>query len=185
MNSYLLRVWGLWDRIYYYSSRLQYVEKGENLFRVVLMPYWDRTPLYTRSGTMISKGDLVVKLHIHNYKLAKILFERKGAHALGLILLREIRRSLPGLVRFIDHHPNREQIKGIVGTTFLYRGAENLGFTVYSPPLTLKMRIKNWYLRWMMRMVHPQGKDRLDRQAEPLMVRRVFMSKAELYRYYA
>lgn len=184
MNSLILRLWGLWDPIYYHFSRLQYVDQRNNLFRIALIPYWDSTPLYTRMGEVINKGDLVIKIHIHNYRLAQMIHQRNDSHALGLLLLREIRRSLPGLAHFILTSPFREKIKGLVGTTFLYRGSENLGFTVTAPPLTLKMRIKNIYLRWMLTMIHPDGRGRTAHDPSAFMVKRVFMSAEELVRRY-
>lgn len=185
MNSFILRLWGLWDPIYYYFSRLQYVDRRNNLFRVVLLPYWDEIPLYTRSGDKIEKGDLIIKIHIHNYKLAKMIYGRKNANTLGLILLREIRSSLPGLARFILASPFQEKIKGLVGTTFLYRGAENLGFTIVEPPQTLRMKIKNIYLRWMLWIIHPEGRGRFQHVDSRLTVKRVFMTKDELLQKYA
>lgn len=183
VNASLLYAWRLWDQIYYYSSRLQYVNKNHNVFRVVLLPYWG-PELKSNQGMKIEKGDLIVKLHLHNCRLAEIIHHNKNAKALGILLLREVRNSLPGLASFIARHPKSEQIRGVVGTTFLHRGVESLGFSKSPPTMTMTYKIKNYYLRWMLRLMHPDGKERLGRQSEKLTISRVFMTKEELFERY-
>lgn len=180
MNIALLQLWRIWDHIYYHSTRLQYIDKNNNLFRIVLLPYWGNR-LVTKSGHEINKNDLVIKLHIHNFRLAEMIYEKKGAKALGILLLREVRNSMPGLAQFVANHPMADRIKGIVGTTFLHRGVEKLGFTTSEPINTGIYRLKSLYLKWMMRLMHPDGKKRLESSAqEKLVIKRVFISKEEL-----
>jgi len=182
MNRSLLNLWRVWDMIYYSFSRLQYVKKNENLFRIVLLPYWG-SELKTKNGHTIVKDDLVIKLHIHNLRLAEIIHQKKDAKALGLLLLREIRKSLPGLAQFVANHPRADEIRGVVGTTFLHRGAENLGFSTMEP-LSSIYKAKTYYLKWMLRIMHPDGKARLNKENDNLTIKRVFISKEELFDLY-
>ncbi len=179
MNISLLHLWRVWDIIYYHSTRLQYVDKKHNLFRIVLLPFWGEQ-LVTKHGSTINKNDLVLKLHIHNFRLAEMIYRKKESKALGIILLREVRNSMPGLARFVAYHPHADQIKGVVGTTFLHRGVEHLGFSTSKPIESKIYKVKKIYLKWMLRLMHPDGKDRLYKQKEKLTIKRVFISKREL-----
>ncbi|MGZ0050273.1 YkoP family protein [Brevibacillus gelatini] len=39
MNTSLLMLWRYWDEIYQRCTRLTYIEKGKNIFRVVPLRY--------------------------------------------------------------------------------------------------------------------------------------------------
>lgn len=183
MNGGLLAAWRWWDAVYQRCTRLQYVEKGENLFRVVLLKYHG-DPLTTRDGVRIEPGDWILKLHLHNLMLAETLRKAPPGAQLGIRVLREIRRSLPGLARYVASHPRRSEIKGLMGTTFLYRGAESLGFDVCDVPPTLYFRYKNYYLKGLLWLMHPEGYKRLAEKKNYLITRRVYMSTDELLRRY-
>lgn len=183
MNTPLLTLWRLWDTVYYHSSRLQYIDKNYNLFRTVLMPYWG-APLCTKSGQWIHKNDIVLKLHIHNFRLAELIYNKKDVKAPGILLLREVRKSMPGLARFVAGHPAYDNIVGVVGTSFLHRGVEQLGFSISDPIESSIYRIKRMYLKWMLRLMHPEGKQRLQTNSEMLTIKRIFISKKELLERY-
>lgn len=182
MNVAFLNLWRVWDTIYYHSTRLQYIEKNHNLFRIVLLPFWGER-LVTNNGASINKNDLVLKLHIHNFRLAEIMYKKKDTKALGIMLLREVRKSMPGLARYVAQHPKSELITGVVGTTFLHRGVENLGFSTSTVDSKI-YKIKCIYLKWMLRLMHPDGKDRVVQRSNNLTVKRVFISRHELLEKY-
>lgn len=179
MNISLLNLWRVWDVIYYHTTRLQYIDKKTNLFRIVWKPFWGDT-LVTKNGSVINKNDIVLKLHIHNFRLAEIIYKKRDTKALGILLLREVRNSMPGLARYVAHHPNSDQISGVVGTTFLHRGVEKLGFSTTNPIESKVYQIKSMYLKWMLWFMHPDGKSRLGDQKDKLTIKRVYISKQEL-----
>ncbi len=183
MNTTLLNLWRIWDIVYYHSSRLQYIDKHKNLFRIVFLPYWGER-LETSSGDIIKKNDLVLKLHIHNFRLAELIYSKRDVKALGIVLLREVRRSMPGLARYVASHPQSEQIVGVVGTSFLHRGVEHLGFTSSDPIDSSIYKIKRMYLKWMLQLMHPEGKKRVITANENLIIKRIFISRKELLEQY-
>lgn len=183
MNTTLLNLWRLWDIVYYHSSRLQYVDKKNNLFRIVFLPYWGEQ-LVTKNGDVISKNDLVLKLHLHNYRLAELIYKKKGVKALGIVLLREVRQSMPGLAHYVAAHPHSDRIVGVVGTSFLHRGVEHLGFTCSDPIDSTIYRIKKIYLKWMLQFMHPEGKKRITAAKDNLLIKRIFISRRELLEQY-
>jgi len=178
MNLPILSLWGVWDTIYQRCTRLQYVEKGKNIFRFVLLRYRGE-PLISKNATVISSGDLIIKLHIHNYFFATQCYGIKNDARVALILRKHIVSSLPDLARLVAEHPRAEEIKGIVGTTMIDKGVEYLGFSVSDVPCSLFFRCKRWYLLFMRKIIHPDG-GKLRRDEHDMRLKRVFMSKDEL-----
>lgn len=179
MNTGLLMLWGYWDSIYQRCTRLRYVEKGNNIFRIVLLRYRGE-PLITSDQRIINHGDLIVKLHIHNYYFATLCKGIKDDLRLALLLRRHIMLSLPKLAVYLERLERREEIKGIVGTTMLHKGVEPLGFSISDVPMTWFFRYKRWYLRLMLRIIHPEGKRRVQSWKQEMPLKRVYMSKDQL-----
>ncbi|MBG9944558.1 hypothetical protein ABE237_00065 [Brevibacillus formosus] len=184
MNTSLLMLWGYWDEIYQRCTRLTYIEKGKNIFRVVVLRYRGE-PLVTTDNCIIHEGDLILKLHIHNYYFATLCKEVKDELRVALLLRRHILQSLPQLATFLNSMENKDQIKGIVGTTMLHKGVKPLGFSISDVPMSWFFRYKRWYLRLMLRFVHPNGKQRLQSWNHEMPLKRVYMSKELLLNRYA
>lgn len=179
MNSSLLMLWGVWDNVYQRCTRLRYIEKGANIFRVVLLRYRGET-LVTTDNQRITNGDLIVKIHIHNYYFATLCKGVKDDLKLALLLRRHILQSLPKLAQYVETMENKENIKGIVGTTMLHKGVQPLGFSISDVPMNGFFRYKRWYLRLLLRIVHPDGKKRVQTWNREMPLKRVYMSKEAL-----
>ncbi|MDA5109419.1 MULTISPECIES: YkoP family protein [Brevibacillus] len=183
MNTGILMLWGVWDTIYQRCTRLRYIDKGNNIFRIVLLRYRGE-PLVTSDQRVICHGDLILKLHIHNYYFATLCKGVKDDLRVTLLLRHHIMRSLPQLAAYLDGHEERDRIKGVVGTTMLHKGVKPLGFSISDVPMTWFFRYKRWYLRLMVRLIHPDGKRRIERWDREMPLKRVYMSKEELLRRY-
>ncbi|QRG66095.1 YkoP family protein [Brevibacillus choshinensis] len=183
MNSSLLVLWGLWDDVYQRCTRLKYIEKGANIFRVVPLRYRGET-LVTSDNQTIFNGDLIVKIHIHNYYFATLCKGVKDDLRVALLLRRQIMVSLPKLAAYLESMPERERIKGIVGTTMLHKGVQPLGFSISDVPMNWFFRYKRWYLRLLLRIVHPDGKKRVQTWNHEMPLKRVYMSKEALLKRY-
>lgn len=184
MHGAILTAWRLWDIIYYHCTRLVYVDKpNDNIFRVVTKRYWGNT-LRAGSQDVISAGDYYVKLHIHNYQLARRLKGLEGEMRLGLSALKAVRNSLPALARYVAEHPERDNIRGIVGTTILYRGAVPLGFHIQDIESPVFCWFKTAFFKLILFICHPNGLRRVRYKTEKLVAKRVFMSKEELLERY-
>src|SRR5699024_3423681 len=71
MKSYLLRLWNIINPLYFKCSRLCYVPKNEptkTVLRVRLTRYQGRSAIL-RDGTTVQKGDMLLKIHLHNVRL--------------------------------------------------------------------------------------------------------------------
>ncbi|GGE23221.1 hypothetical protein GCM10011571_26640 [Marinithermofilum abyssi] len=190
MSTGLLTAWGIWDRIYYRLSRLQYVDKQSgNLFRVVVKRY-SGEPLPGIEGVLLKKGDLYAKLHLHNYRIARILEEtvRKDPQSSetkwALIILNLVRQSVPALADYVARHPRVGEIQALVGTTFLHRGAERFGFQLADLPDSWYARFKTQFFKVIVYCCHPKGWQRLRLQGHHLTPKRVYISKEQLLQRY-
>lgn len=183
MNSSLLTLWGLWDDVYQRCTRLKYIEKGANIFRVVLLRYRGET-LVTDDQQVIRNGDLILKIHIHNYYFATLCKGVKDELRLALLLRRHIMQSLPKLASYLESMAQKEEVKGIVGTTMLHKGVQPLGFSISDVPMNWFFRYKRWYLRLLLRIIHPDGKRRVQTWDTEMPLKRVYMSKDMLLQRY-
>ncbi|MFD1038861.1 hypothetical protein ACFQ3N_10740 [Virgibacillus byunsanensis] len=142
MKSYLLGVWNAIDPVYYNLTRLHYVpdtEQRNTLFRVRLTTYRGVSVVLS-DGTLIKKGDLLIKIHLHNVRMINELQSTTSEVKKAVFIYHMVKRSLPRLANYVESNYGNKNIKGIIGITTLYRGASRLGFEVFP--------IKNRYYRF-------------------------------------
>jgi hypothetical protein len=132
MRSYLLSFWNLFDPLYFFLSRLEYLDRTSSIFRVRLTKYKGKDILLS-DGTLIKKNDKLVKIHLHNVKLLKDLTSVKCSVRRGRIIFRNVHMSMPLISEYIFNHKDRNEIKGVIGITMLHKGVEKLGFEAFRP----------------------------------------------------
>lgn len=146
----LLFIWRLLDPIYYAFTRLNYIEdqqKKRQIFRVRLTKYKGKEVVLA-DGTVISKNDMLVKIHLHNIRLLKEMIDIKSDLKKARVIYQHVEHSLPCLADYIRKHPHYTEIKGIIGITLLAKGVHRLGFESVS--------ISNkWYERFKMLIAWP------------------------------
>lgn len=183
MKSGTLVIWGMWDALYQRCTRLRYVEKGRNIFRIVLLRYRGET-LTTSDNREIRAGDLILRLHIHNYRFACECDGIENDIKMVLLLRRMVAHSLPQLASYLAALPQSHEIKGIVGTTMLNKGVEQLGFSISDVPMNWFFAYKRWYLKYLLLIIHRNGWERMKNFDQRTTLSRVYMSKEELLRRY-
>ncbi|WP_202078640.1 YkoP family protein [Caldalkalibacillus salinus] len=184
MKTALMVLWALWDWLYFQCNRMQYVSKGDNLFRVVRKTY--RGPeLKTKSGKCIKPGDEIIKIHIYNYGLAKEVLNHRSSFSLAIYLKNRMLQSLEGLTDYVTELPDQHKIVGIIGTSMLNRGAERLGFTTHEVDINFHFWIKGFLYKLIYMMVHPAGHQYLVAHGKRLKSKHLVMSLEELMERYA
>lgn len=131
----ILWVWKLFDPIFYYFSRLHYINDMNNnpsVFRVRLTKYKGKNFILA-DGTRIRKNDLLLKIHLHNVRLLTELIKIKNDIKRARLMYKLVRTSMPLLTSYLKNHPDEDKIKGIIGITTLNRGVQSLGFECYTP----------------------------------------------------
>jgi hypothetical protein len=156
--SPLIHTWSLFDKIYYHTTRLQFVNRSEsNIFRVRLLRYRGKS-IRLQDGVTIQHGDLLLKIHLHNCQLMREMQAIDHDVKRALYVYQRVQSSLPGLAAYLAQHPEIEQIKGIIGITVLTRGVKPLGFDVIDIDNWFYRKIKELYLIPMFVICHPKGK---------------------------
>lgn len=132
VKPWLISLWNIIDPLYYSCTRLTYVKNDyrPNIFRVRLMRYKGRQ-VRLADGTVLHRGDLLLKIHLHNVMLLKELSAFESDVKKARAVYRLVEQSLPGLAHFVLNHEKYGQLKGIMGITMLNRGAGPLGFVKY------------------------------------------------------
>ncbi|MBM7691173.1 hypothetical protein JOC77_000578 [Peribacillus deserti] len=132
MRGYFLTIWNILDPIYYRFTRLSYLldcHSSDNIFRVRLTRYKGKEVTLS-DGTVIKKNDRLVKIHLHNVRLLTDLRHINTDIVKARIIYQSVKRSLPGIERYISNHKDSQDIKGIIGITSLNRACSRLGFDV-------------------------------------------------------
>lgn len=132
VKQYLLRIWVIIDPLYYFFTRLKFVfdhNKQYTVFRVRLTRYKGRTIQLT-DGTVIKKNDVLLKIHLHNVKLLYELMSIKSDKQRALHVFKQIKVALPILALYVEEAYCDKPIKGIIGISTLYKGANRLGFEI-------------------------------------------------------
>ncbi|AQS58266.1 polysaccharide deacetylase family protein [Desulforamulus ferrireducens] len=179
----LQNLWQIWELCFERLAGLKPLAEGENqLFRLAVRNYRGSEMRLT-DGTLVTPGDKVLELHFNNHLLQHIASTARSLESVGIMLLRETRRSLPLLAKVISSEPNYQGIKAIMGITMIHRGTKQLGFTVYDLPPLLRPLV-TWYQRWLMFLLHPGGLSHVRRQWHKLVPKKVVISKKELLQRY-
>lgn len=99
----------------------------KTIFRVRLTKYKGRTVTLS-DGTVISKNDLLVKIHFHNVKLLSEIQKYNSDIKKVKRIHHYVKSSLPAVVHFVQTNAHHKEIKGLIGITSLNRGCKRLGF---------------------------------------------------------
>ncbi|WAA11033.1 YkoP family protein [Fervidibacillus albus] len=145
MRKFIFMFWKTIDPIYFFFTRLTYIHRGENIFRVRLTRYKGH-PVILSDGTEIKKNDLLLKIHFHNVKLLSEIHRFRNDFQKGNYFYHSIKASLPELATYINHHPKREEMKGLIGITSLHLEKNSLGFETVNIKNPLYRKIKQLML---------------------------------------
>ncbi|MUK86917.1 hypothetical protein GMD78_00680 [Ornithinibacillus sp. L9] len=175
-----LRVWSVWDPIYYSLTRLEYVENewgNRTIIRVRLTKYKGRS-IKLMDGTVIHKNDILLKIHLHNVKLMKEVQTYDSDIRRALMIYKIVEESLPTLVNYIESHGYNNKIKGLIGITTLHKGCKKLGFEVYP----FRNKYYKWFKQFALLPIHLIATLNVKREIPTPMY--LMMSKNELFKKY-
>ena len=143
LHPYLLTIWRYVDPLYFALTRLEYPcsDRKRGVFRVRLTRYKGKDVVLS-DGIIICKNDLLLKIHLHNVKLAYDLSSIKNEISKGRSIFRQVLESMPLLTTFILNHPEESKIKGIIGITIINKGFGPLGFDCIPPENKLYLWLK-------------------------------------------
>ena len=149
----------LWEKWEHYYARKHHVERVDatNILRLEKSVYGGPV-LYDEDGAILAqKGDVVAEIHLDNVRLQA---QGSDMQRTALKAIRQARKSLPDLARYVAEHPAYDDIKVFMGETLIYRGVRGFGFNVQDLPDTWRSRGIAWLQLRIMRVYHPAGKER-------------------------
>lgn len=188
MSAYADRVfrslWMVWERgfdAFCHISSRHVTDYG--ICKLLIKPHKGAS-IQCDDGSWIHHGDWVGELHISNHKLNNML-KLKSPERVALETARLGRRALRDISDSLFNGDYKEDIKALIGITMLHRGIiHGAGFELHPLQAGWFQTITTWYLRLLMRAIHPMGKKRVRGEQSKLYPMQLIMPVASLFRRY-
>ena len=181
----LVKLWMGWERAFIRLFHVKPVDPDNTFLQIRLREYTDSTPITLEDGEVFAKGDQILELHLNNDTLLELGRTSRNSTHLAIQMIKRMRALLPQITHLIEHDPDYRNVKGLYGITLINRGPQQLGFTVLDLPKGPFTLITKLYLKLLMYVVHPKGKERLKTKAELLVPKIIAISVKELEHRYA
>ncbi|MFC4617142.1 hypothetical protein ACFO4N_00200 [Camelliibacillus cellulosilyticus] len=169
----ILAIYSVWERLYYKIAKVR-VENSHDLLYIRPIIYKGR-PIQLEDMT-IEKGDAVLQLHFNNRLLLETALRSKNTMHMITTLLHIMRDTLQRLAEYVQS-PEFEEYKALYGISLMHRGAEQFGFNVIDLKSGVSTSFQQFYLRLLMRILHPNGRKRLKIKKELLAPKVVAVSR--------
>ncbi|MBB6729527.1 polysaccharide deacetylase [Cohnella sp. CBP 2801] len=142
-------------------------------------------PIVCRDGTRIERGELIGELHLDNAKVLELTREMSPSRA-ALLTARQARDDMRCIQAALESHPELVRVRGLTGITLLHRGLlHGLGFELQRLPSRMEERMCAFYLRVLLRFLHPEGGRRVAGNGGKLTPMRLVHSRSSLRRQFA
>jgi len=130
-------------------------------------------------GVEVKRFDRVLEIHMNNEMVLEILQQYDNMLASSVRLLKEARRSLPVMAEHVrTKAPASAQV--LYGITFINRGIERLGFSVFPMGDGLFAKFTQRHLRKLFQTVNPHAGEFLAEHEDLYVPKLVAISKANL-----
>lgn len=177
--------WLLWERAFHAAFRLQpAVPDDPHSFLFYRIAVYGGQSIPLADGETLRAGDRIVELHMNNELLHEFGRNARSPLQLAIQLIRAMEKTMPALAASVAARKDASTIKAVVGTSMVNRGVEQFGFTVADLPPGFFAWATKKYLKLLLSVIHPQGRNRLGERAEMLVPKRIAVSTRELLRRY-
>lgn len=176
----LQSLWMTWENVFDLLTRL----RSESVWRygickLVVRQHHGKS-ITCQDGHRILAGDWVGELHLDNRQVLQ-LTRTFGADRAGLRTARMVRNAMKEISRELDSKPELLKVQALTGITLLHRGIiHGIGFEQHPIESKWQQRWYGMYLRFLLRVLHPEGKQRVEHSAEKLSPMMLVMSKQSL-----
>lgn len=173
-----------YDQMFRKFARVFFFSDSDDFLHGQIKRYHGPT-LVLSDGISLKQGDQILSLHFNNELLAQLAQETGSMTRLAVQLLRMATRFMPVLARLLEQDPRYREVKALYGLTLMHRGSRQFGFDVFDPPHSWRMKLSQIYLRLLMAIIHPEGRDRVQKRSELLVPKMVAMSRVQFIQRYA
>jgi peptidoglycan/xylan/chitin deacetylase (PgdA/CDA1 family) len=175
IKKIIVAAWMLWEKVFHILFRLRPVGDGKS-FNYRIRRYAG-PPMDLRADTSLHSGDYIMEIHFENQMLFDLGMNSKSALQTGIKLIREMEKALPDMARELAKAPHGDKVKGLYGVSMIHRGAESLGYGTYDLPRGMFAWMTNIYLRILIRVIHPEGNDRVRSRGVGMTPRMLIMPR--------
>ncbi|MEC0239365.1 polysaccharide deacetylase [Paenibacillus dokdonensis] len=177
-------VWMAWESVFDQITKLRSASmKKFGICKLVIRRHHGKS-VECHDGHWIHSGDWVGELHLDNRQVLELSRE-VGADRAALLTARMLRRSMKQISHAMETDPELAQVKALTGITLLHRGIiHGLGFELH--PLDSKgfRMFSTYYLRLLLRVLHPVGRRRMKQNAPKLVPKMLMMTRQSLFSRY-
>ncbi|MFF2480398.1 YkoP family protein [Paenibacillus sp. NPDC058071] len=161
-------LWMMWEGVFDWITTFRSASiKHYGICKLVVRRHHGRT-LTCYDGHQIRSGDWVGELHLDNRKVMELTREF-GADLAGLSTARMFRAAIKQIRLELNDNPEMGQIQAFMGITLLHRGiVHGIGFEHHPIKAKWQRLWYGWYLRLLLRVMHPEGKRRIRQNREQL-----------------
>lgn len=175
IKKIIVSAWLLWEKVFHIMFRLRPV--GDGKFFNYRVRRYAGPPLDLRADATLHSGDYIMEIHFENAMLFQLGMNSKSALQTGIKIIREMEKALPDMARELAVTPNGDKVKALYGVSMVHRGSEALGYGTYDLPRGLFSWMTNIYLRVLIRVIHPEGNDRVRTRGGAMTPRMLIMPR--------
>lgn len=175
----------LWyDNLVHKIIGTKYIDPADPFLKFRVRRYQGKHPIHLDDGETIKRGDPIIELHLNNEELHRLGVSARSTTQLSVQLIRSMQGLMPKLKEMLEKDPDLQRIKGLYGISIIHRGAKRFGYSVIDLPSGLFTALTRIYLKFLLFVVHPQGRERLTTKSELLEPKIIAISRAEVLRRY-
>jgi len=173
-------LWMMWENVFAVATKFRSQSVGTyGICKLVVLKYQGEG-IVCQDGHQIVPGDWVGELHLDNRQVVQ-LTRTLGADRAGIRTARMLREAMKEISRELDSNPELSKVQALTGVTLLHRGiVHGIGFEQFPIKSVLQRQWFGIYLRFLLRMLHPEGKQRVQDSSEKLSPMMLVVSKQSL-----
>jgi peptidoglycan/xylan/chitin deacetylase (PgdA/CDA1 family) len=179
----LMYVWFKWDQLFHALLDVKPIDPDHLLLYYRVSTFRGKA-VDLSEGEALASGDRVIELHFNNEKLFRMASASRSPVHLAVQMIRSVKEILPQLAAKLSDDPKLHDVKAVYGITMIHRGVDQLGFTSMTLPNGWFALVTRIYLKVLLSIMHPDGKNRLKTNTEALIPKVVAISSKELKRRY-
>lgn len=173
-RTIIAKIFLSYDKLVHKLLGIYAIDENNPFLKIRIRPYRGKQTLQLDDGQTIERGDPIIELHFNNEQLYELGLKARSTTQLSVHMIRNMQQSMPLLSHMMQTDDRFQHVKGIYGISLIHRGSHRFGFSTFDLPRGLFLRLTKAYLRFIMLIVHPSGKDRLKtksrQQLEPKII---------------
>ncbi|MGZ4113224.1 MAG: polysaccharide deacetylase family protein [Tumebacillaceae bacterium] len=179
----VVALWMQWETLFAKLYGVKTFDE-QNPFLHYRVRKYQGSPISLEDGTEIRKGDKIAELHLDNEMLLHFSAHARSSMKVAIQMIRHMAPLMPLVAERFACDPEFADVKGIYGVTIINRGVQQFGFTVLELEKSVFSFFTNLYLKLLLSVLHPSGKQRLRERTEKLVPKMIIVTRAELIRRY-